>query len=228
MVKSKVLKQLRKKLEKADRLDNPLEAIKARKEGKAHCGYELQTDDAAASSRLLLQYKSSIDPTDTLLKQCVDLFERNMGDLYRGSSWGLDLKEKAEELQHRKARFLFVFPSDENPVQELAAFVHFRFEFDDDDEPEYAVLYLYEIQVEAAYRRKGLGQQLMSTLEAVAQSTAMQKVMLTVFKKNDTAMQFYTQKLDYVIDESSPSKHGRQEDYEILSKAIQTETLDDR
>jgi N-alpha-acetyltransferase 40 len=42
------------------------------------------------------------------LSSCLQLFEDNMGALYRNSSWGLDMDKKRDELVHRKARFILV------------------------------------------------------------------------------------------------------------------------
>jgi ribosomal protein S18 acetylase RimI-like enzyme len=143
-----------------------------------------------------------------------------MGDQYRDSTWGLDMAKKTEELRHRKARFLLAFASDENNDKELASFAHFRFVYDDEEEPTCTVLYVYEIQVEAAYRRKGVGRKMMKIMESIAKNTEMENVVLTVFKKNESAMNFYTDSLGYSIDSYSPSKYGEPADYEILSKSI--------
>jgi hypothetical protein len=51
-------------------------------------------------------------------------------------------------------------------------------------------------------------------------NTIIQKVMLTVFRTNQLAMNFYLDKLQYTIDSSSPSKYNQITDYEILSKMI--------
>ena len=59
----------------------------------------------------------------------------------------------------------------------------------------------------------------MVLMEAIASHMKMKKVMLTVFKANHSALDFYTY-LHYNIDESSPSKHNEEADYEILSKSI--------
>jgi ribosomal protein S18 acetylase RimI-like enzyme len=115
---------------------------------------------------------------------------------------------------------LLAFASDENNDKELASFAHFRFDYDDEEEPTCTVLYVYEIQVEAAYRRKGVGRRLMAIMESIAKKTEMENVVLTVFKKNESAMNFYTDSLGYSIDSYSPSKFGEPADYEILSKSI--------
>ena len=44
--------------------------------------------------------------------------------------------------------------------------------------------------------------------------------MLTVFRENTSALTFYTSKMKYSVDESSPSACGEDEPYEILSKFV--------
>ena len=103
-----------------------------------------------------------------------------------------------------------------------AAFCHFRFNLDDDESMNpLEVLYVYEIQVSDRYRRRGLGRRLMGLMEDVARRTGMKRLMLTVFKSNVGAMDFYLNKMKYEIDRMSPSRYGEEEaDYEILSKAV--------
>lgn len=177
-------------------------------------------------------------PTD-LHDACLHLFESNMADMYRDSSWGLDLEEKSAELRHETARFLIVeaFSSSDststsggdtvneetggNPKRDILAFGHFRFEPNDEDKPTEEVLYVYEIQISDAAQRSGLGKRLMNVMELVALKQGMKKVMLTVFKNNQGAMKFYLEKMKYDIDETSPSNFdGEEADYEILSKTI--------
>ena len=58
----------------------------------------------------------------------------------------------------------------------------------------------------------------MLILEMIALTYDLPKLMLTVFKNNRAAMRFYTEKLNYVIDDNSPSKFGDSDElYEILS-----------
>lgn len=49
----------------------------------------------------------------------------------------------------------------------------------------------YELQLEPEVRRKGLGRFMMSALESMASRNQMLKVILTVFKHNPSAIQFY-------------------------------------
>jgi ribosomal protein S18 acetylase RimI-like enzyme len=164
-----------------------------------------------------IQYNSSVDLSDTRFKQCLDLFENNMGEQYRKSSWGLDMKAKEDELRHEEARYLLLIPDDES--DELAGFVHFRYTYDDEEGPSYGVIYVFEIQIDESYQRRGLGKKVMDLVEKLTLQVELDKVMLTVFKANESATKFYLG-LDYSIDESSPSKWNQPADYEILSKAV--------
>ncbi|XP_032497546.1 N-alpha-acetyltransferase 40 isoform X2 [Phocoena sinus] len=79
----------------------------------------------------------------------------------------------------------------------------------------------YEVQLESKVRRKGLGKFLVQILQLVANSTQMKKVMLTVFKHNHGAYQFFREALQFEIDDSSPSMSGccgEDCSYEILSR----------
>jgi ribosomal protein S18 acetylase RimI-like enzyme len=88
---------------------------------------------------------------------------------------------------------------------------------DDEDEPEYPVLYCYELQISHSYQGKGIGKHIMELLNQFQKSCQMKKVMLTCFKINSSAMNFYL-KNGFYIDEYSPSKFGDIHcHYEILS-----------
>jgi N-alpha-acetyltransferase 40 len=54
-------------------------------------------------------------------------------------------------------------------------------DFDDD------VLYCYEIQLESALMRKGLGKFMMKVLELLMIKAELKKIMLTVFKHNQAS-----------------------------------------
>ncbi|XP_052617999.1 N-alpha-acetyltransferase 40 isoform X2 [Peromyscus californicus insignis] len=80
---------------------------------------------------------------------------------------------------------------------------------------------IYEVQLESKVRRKGLGKFLIQILQLMANSTQMKKVMLTVFKHNHGAYQFFREALQFEIDDSSPSMSGccgEDCSYEILSR----------
>ena len=144
------------------------------------------------------------------------ILKENMEQLYTQSGWGWKESEKRGEHKDDMARFLIARNKDGN----ILGFTHFRFLLENSLE----VLYIYELQVSKMGRRAGLGRHMMVLCELMARKQGMQKVMLTVFKDNLPAMNFYLTKMKYGIDETSPSMSQDEEDqsatYEILSKRI--------
>jgi N-alpha-acetyltransferase 40 len=230
MVKAKDLKLLRKKIEKADRMDQST----IQKCIDSSTTSIVSKDDESNDNHhqhVSIEYFTSADigSSDVAVwKELMDLFEENMGDLYRQSSWGLDLDEKSREFQHRKARFLIVRQKQDQQDESattaasssLVAYCHYRFCLDDDEQPTCAVLYVYELQVASNQRRQGWGRRLMQLVEDLAQAADMPKVTLTVFLKNKQALRFYQETLHYEIDPTSPSMYNERTDYEILSKTV--------
>ncbi|XP_008177887.1 N-alpha-acetyltransferase 40 isoform X4 [Trachemys scripta elegans] len=142
-----------------------------------------------------------------------ELTKTNMQTLYEQSEWGWKDREKREEMTDDRAWYLIAWEDSSVPV----AFSHFRFDVECGDE----VLYCYEVQLESKVRRKGLGKFLIQILQLMANSTQMKKVMLTVFKHNHGAYQFFREALQFEIDDTSPSMSGCCGDdcsYEILSR----------
>jgi ribosomal protein S18 acetylase RimI-like enzyme len=200
-MKAKDLKVLRKKFLRVDRIGSPLEDLKV-------AG---RLNDIISGPWKLKYFAGPSAPINSLL----DLFERNMGDFYRKSSWGLDLVQKADDLAHRRARHLILYDDNE----QMAAYCHYQYDYDDEENPERVVFYVYELQIEERYQRMGLGTKLMKCMEYLAQSADLDSVLLTVFFENTSAMVFY-QNLGYEVDISSPSMFNQREDYEILFKKV--------
>uniref|UniRef100_A0A8C9PJF0 N-alpha-acetyltransferase 40, NatD catalytic subunit n=1 Tax=Spermophilus dauricus TaxID=99837 RepID=A0A8C9PJF0_SPEDA len=127
-----------------------------------------------------------------------DLTKTNMQTMYEQSEWGWKDREKREEMMDDRAWYLIAWENSSVPV----AFSHFRFDVECGDE----VLY---------WRPRGKTPVLLSC------STQMKKVMLTVFKHNHGAYQFFREALQFEIDDSSPSMSGccgEDCSYEILSR----------
>lgn len=150
---------------------------------------------------------------EATIQWAFDLVKANMKTLYENSEWGWKDKEKFEEMTQYNAWYLIARDQDDNPV----AFCHFRFDVEVDME----VLYCYEIQLIPEVRKKGLGKFMMQILELMANKYEMKNVMLTVFKHNSVANEFFKKKLNYLVDDISPEQdiYDEQEiSYEILSK----------
>ena len=81
------------------------------------------------------------------------------------------------------------------------------------------VVYCYEIQVEAVYRRKGLGRFMMKLLEMLCLKADMVKLMATIFKKDLREVEFFKKALKFEVDETSfVDTVEEQFEYEILSR----------
>lgn len=209
-MKSKDLKILLKKITKVNRLDYDPIAKFTQEELTLNL---VKTDEGTKSS-LVISFVPSKSLEESLLKECLSLFEENMGDLYRNSSWGLNMDQKTKELQHENAKFLLLLTE----ASELAGFAHFRFEYDDDETPSRGVLYLYEIQINSSFRNQGIGTKIMKMIERIAVDAELPHVMLTVFRKS-RAGKFY-EDLKYSIDETDPSNFNEPADYHILSRRL--------
>lgn len=187
----------------ADLVENPLEDLVAFQKFSRN-GLDLRIECK------LVKYLSEEEFSATL-----NLVERNMHSLYDASSWGWNEKGKMEEMQEENARYLLAYDNEDK----IVAMSHFRFDVDDDLE----ILYCYEVQLNEDVRRKGLGKFLMQILELMAVRAKMKKVILTVFKANDKAVEFFTKKMKYTVDETSPQfqdEDFENYDYEIYSKPL--------
>ncbi|XP_031950814.1 N-alpha-acetyltransferase 40 isoform X3 [Corvus moneduloides] len=163
------------KVEAANKLQDPLEAFPVFKK------YDRNGLNVSIECRRV----SGLEPST--LDWAFELTKANMQTLYEQSEWGWKEREKREELRDERAWYLVAREAGAGPV----AFSHFRFDVECGDE----VLYCYEVQLESRVRRRGLGKFLLQILQLVANSTQMKKVMLTVFKHNHGAYQFFREAL---------------------------------
>ncbi|XP_075217865.1 N-alpha-acetyltransferase 40 isoform X2 [Lycorma delicatula] len=145
------------------------------------------------------------DTLDTLLI----IEEKNMKQLYSECNWGWDFEKKKTEMTDKMAWYLIA----KNCSNEIVGFSHFRFDID----YKYPVLYCYELQIKESVRGMGLGKWFMNLLEKIAFYNKMEKVVLTVFKHNTVACEFFTS-LKYTKDITSPEDDDERCCYLILSK----------
>jgi GNAT superfamily N-acetyltransferase len=146
-----------------------------------------------------------------------EITERNMKGYYEGS-WGWSDKNKRRELFEEHSRYLIAC-IENRPI----GFVHIRFEM----EHSAVILYVYELQIEDEFQKKGLGRFLMQAAEFIALKRKMEGVLLTVFKANVGARQFY-HKMKYQIHSTSPTIADADDKvestYEILFKPLVKKT----
>ncbi|KAG8200211.1 hypothetical protein JTE90_024990 [Oedothorax gibbosus] len=139
------------------------------------------------------------------------LLKANMELLYENTDWGWKDDAKLNELTHKDARFLIV--RDTN--QKIVGFSHFRF----DVEQNLPILYCYELQIDDAYQRKGIGRHMMNILSLLAYEYKFVKIVLTVFKNNLVGINFYMNSLMFKKDSTCPfAEEGKC--YMILRKSI--------
>jgi len=147
------------------------------------------------------------------------LLESSMKPLYEKCYTGNDpdLKwneaRKRDEMTDARAWYLIARTQEGTPV----AFSHFRFDMDYDDE----VLYVYEIQVEKGFRRKGLGRFMVKVLELLMLKANMLKIMATLFKNDEPEVKFFKNCLKFETDETSPVDddiYHETFEYEIVSR----------
>lgn len=144
---------------------------------------------------------------------------------YEQTPGGWNAKSKEEELFDNLSRFFIIRQAANTNI---IAFTMWRFDQEDCDADDpvarkgkrkIEIAYCYEIQVHSDFRQFGLGKYMMNRLEAIAHNTNMRKVMLTVFKSNTPARQFYDRlgfKLEYSTPEDDLDELG---EYVILGKA---------
>ncbi|KAH9489095.1 N-alpha-acetyltransferase 40 [Bulinus truncatus] len=195
------LSALYAKVEAANKLDDPLAIFPVFKK------YERN------GLNISFETKRVKDLDESIVNWAFELTKSNMKTLYELSEWGWKDREKMEEMTEDKAWYLMAYDQDGRPV----AFSHFRFDVEVDTE----VLYCYEIQLSPEVRKKGLGKFMMQILELMANKYEMKSVMLTVFKHNNSAHEFFVNKLKYAVDELSPEQGIYDEEdysYQILSK----------
>lgn len=157
-----------------------------------------------------LECKKVKDIPANVVNELFALLQKNMESFYRSCNWGWDGERKFSEMTEDTAWYLIAYDESKKPV----AFSHFRFDMDYGLD----VLYVYELQLTEDVRRKGLGKFMSQLLELIGFKNNMKKVILTVFKHNTGALEFY-QSMKYSLDETTPvDDYEEQFCYFILSK----------
>ncbi|OXV08985.1 hypothetical protein Egran_03252 [Elaphomyces granulatus] len=166
---------------------------------------------------------------------CFDFIELTSSRHYTNSSVGWSPSKKMKEMRLPDMRYILLRKAREQRdgvsdkatanttihKQGILGFLSFMVTYENGKE----VAYCYEVHLSVAVQGRGLGSQLIRLLEEIAQKIGLGKIMLTVFKSNKTALQFY-EKLGFAVDEHSPQprklRNGavKETDYLILSKKV--------
>lgn len=172
------------------------------------------------------QLRTSDGLTQGELMNCFCLIRDTSAADYKASPDGWHPIKKRREMRLLDMRFILLGRcSLACPEAELCSpiegFLSFMLTWEDGVE----VIYCYEIHLEEHVRGRGMGKRLMGQLEEVGRRAEVKKAMLTVFKKNKAAVEFY-ERLGYKEDEYSPRpkklRNGviKELDYLIMSKSL--------
>ena len=155
---------------------------------------------------------------DSLLKECLQLIELTSARDYENSEIKWSASKKWKEMKLPDMKYIILH----TPDGVVAGFISFMVTYEDGKE----VVYIYEIHLVPEWQSQGLGRRMMHIAEAFAQNVKVSKVMLTVFRANEKAVDWYL-KQGYQEDEFSPGprklRNGtvKQPSYIILSKQVE-------
>lgn len=173
-----------------------------------------------------LQLRTSEGLSHAEFVDCFRLVRDTSSADYKASADGWHPGKKRKEMRLRDLRYILLGRSElwcpEGESCSLVdGFLSFMLTWEDGVE----VIYCYEIHLDEHVRGRGVGKRLMGCLEEVGRKAGVEKAMLTVFKKNKVAVQFY-ERLGYEEDEFSPRpkrlRNGvvKELDYVIMSKSL--------
>ncbi|GFE52812.1 GNAT family protein [Babesia ovis] len=150
----------------------------------------------------LKHYMGNVAPKD-VLDSLFNLTKENMSGLYNESGFlgGWRDQMKYRELSAAKTHILEL--RDDTGM--LVGFVSYRFLIISDWQPATKVCYIYELQVDAKRRSRGVGKFLVKATEIIGRKAEAKKLMCTVLKLNRRAVAFYRNKCGFTDDESDPS-----------------------
>ncbi|KAF7715743.1 Acyl-CoA N-acyltransferase [Penicillium ucsense] len=175
------------------------------------------------------------------LEACLDLVELTSREDYSASSAGWSRSKKRKEMKLPEMKYLILrnttekadlsgqrqceppgdneLENEEDTRPKILGFLSCMVTYEDGRE----VMYCYEIHLSHEARGRGLGGMLMMQMEEIGRRIGLEKCMLTVFRSNTRAREFY-EKGGYHVDEYSPQprrlRNGtiKEADYLILSK----------
>lgn len=160
---------------------------------------------------------------DAIHNWMLNLVAVNVGRYYRQSPsfGGWQREAKGEELVMPGMQYLLAHEDSKEVPLPRGFLSYLVCEEEGADGDPRRVVYIYEVQVERSYTGKGIGSMLMDALvtRIATDSCLPRELMLTCFKANRKAIQFY-QKHGFKEDEISPGRCKIRSDYVILSKKI--------
>ncbi|KEF63181.1 uncharacterized protein A1O9_01158 [Exophiala aquamarina CBS 119918] len=179
----------------------------------------IQVKNASNASVLQTGYEDASTISKQALEACLDLIEQTSAHDYKNSEAGWSRAKKKKEMKLPDMKYITL--NDERPNHMIAGFVSFMITYEDGFE----VVYVYEIHLAPEWQAQGLGKSLIIAVETIGKNVGAEKIMLTVFKANRRAVDWYC-KLGYVEDEFSPEprklRNGtvKEPTYVIFSKRL--------
>lgn len=178
----------------------------------------LHFKNASNASVVNRGYEDASTISNQVLEACLNLIEQTSADDYRNSETGWSRAKKKKEMKLPDMKYIYF---KDELSKHVAGFVSFMITYEDG----YEVVYVYEIHLAAEWQAQGLGKSLMMAVESIGKNVGIEKIMLTVFKANRRAVEWY-RKLGYVEDEFSPEPRNlrngtvKEPTYIILSKRL--------
>jgi N-alpha-acetyltransferase 40 len=178
-------------------------------------------------NRYAIHYLSKSDLRDLspVVTQCLNLIEETSKSDYLASEIGWSRIKKRKEMLLPDMRYVIFEDAYFAGMEiDVAGFVSFMITYEDG----YEVLYIYEIHFREKSRGFGWATMLMDIAEQIGWEVGVEKAMLTVFKANEKAINWY-KKRGYDVDEYSPEprklRNGtiKESKYLIMSKRLKIE-----
>ena len=176
----------------------------------------LRTNKTTYGYSISLESSSTISTAD--FNACFDLIASTSSRDYANSSIKWSPAKKRKEMRLPNMRYILL---KLNSVSPFVGFLSFMLTYEDGLE----VIYCYELHIAEDFRRCSLGARLVQATEEIGRRVGVGKLMLTVFRANETALAFY-QRLGFGVDKFSPEprmlRNGvlKESDYLILSKEL--------
>lgn len=182
-----------------------------------------------------IELRLSTDLSEADLASCLKIVQHTSMTAYKASRMGWHLASKKNEMENRSMVYILVRQPDGSPNgfdsgldTDIVGFISFMIDHDDPPNEHRQVVYIFEVHLAEKLRGKGLGKWLIFNVEAIAQSVAITKTMLTVFMSNQKAIKAY-EAMGYAKDNASPPDRTTRNkiipaDYMIMSKSWHART----
>jgi N-alpha-acetyltransferase 40 len=178
----------------------------------------------------LIPWIGSVMKGTSVFYECLSLIEQTSKSDYDGSGKKWSRSGKERELLLPDMKYILFTESTNLDgkmggtwAPQVAGFISFMITYEDGHE----VLYVYEIHLRPEWQGYGCGGEMMDVVEQVGRNVGVEKAMLTVYKSNDRAVQWYGRR-GYVEDEFSPQPRTfrdgtvKEPTYLILSKDLRS------